>query len=86
MPVVADFEAGIPPGFVGFADSWDGSGSATTLAYETTMVDLPVDGKPTTFDLTEDIKAACGILIDPIVDGLRQLTRPGLWARSEVTE
>ena len=31
--VVADFEGGLPAGFVGFADSWDGSGSTTTLAY-----------------------------------------------------
>ena len=39
--VVADFEAGIPDGFVGFADSWDGSGSSTTLAMATENVALP---------------------------------------------
>jgi beta-glucosidase len=39
---IADFEDGIPAGFVGFADSWDGSGSSTTLAYGLADVDLPV--------------------------------------------
>lgn len=40
---------------------------------ERCMVDLPVDGKPTTFDLTDQIRAACAILIDPIVKGLHKL-------------
>ena len=39
--VLADFESGVPAGFVPFADSWDGSGSTTTLAMDTTPVDLP---------------------------------------------
>ena len=39
--VIADFEAGVPAGFVPFADSWDGSGSSTTLAMDTANVDLP---------------------------------------------
>jgi beta-glucanase (GH16 family) len=39
--VIADFEGGIPAGFVGFADSWDGSGSSTTLALNTANVELP---------------------------------------------
>jgi hypothetical protein len=42
LPVIADFESGIPAGFVGFADSWDGSGSSTTLAMVTATVALPV--------------------------------------------
>jgi rod shape-determining protein MreB len=37
------------------------------------LVDLPVNGKPTTFDLTEQIRAACSILVQPIVDGINQL-------------
>lgn len=37
------------------------------------LVDLPVRGKPTQFDLTEEIRQACSILIAPIVDGLNQL-------------
>jgi rod shape-determining protein MreB len=37
------------------------------------MVTLPVDGKPTQFDLTAQIQEACSILVDPIVDGLRKL-------------
>lgn len=40
---------------------------------ERCMVDLPVDGKPTPFDLTEQIKGACSILIDPIVRGIHKL-------------
>jgi hypothetical protein len=39
--ILADFESGVPAGFVPFADSWDGSGSSTTLTMETTSVDLP---------------------------------------------
>jgi len=42
FPVIADFEDGIPAGFVGFADSWDGSGSTTTLTLATTQADLPI--------------------------------------------
>jgi len=40
---------------------------------ERVMVELPVDGKPTTFDLTEQLQAACSVLIAPIVDGIKQL-------------
>lgn len=40
---------------------------------EVAEVQLPVDGKPTTFDLTEQIGKACSILVDPIVDGIRKL-------------
>jgi beta-glucanase (GH16 family) len=40
--VIDDFESGMPPGFVGFADSWDGSGSATSLAYSLVDMALPV--------------------------------------------
>ena len=40
--VVADFETGIPAGFVPFADSWDGSGSTTTLILDLALVNLPV--------------------------------------------
>ena len=37
------------------------------------MVELPVDGKPTEFDLTDQIRTACEVLVDPIVEGLNQL-------------
>lgn len=40
---------------------------------EQCMVDLPVDGKPTTFDLTNQIRSACMILIDPIIKGIHKL-------------
>ncbi len=40
---------------------------------ERVMVDLPVNGKPTSFDMTDHIKEACGVLVQPIVDGLQKL-------------
>lgn len=40
---------------------------------ERVMIDLPVDGKPTSFDLTDHIRGACSILVQPIVDGLKKL-------------
>lgn len=40
---------------------------------ERVKVTLPVDGRPTEFDITALIKEACNILVDPIVDGLRKL-------------
>ncbi len=41
LPFIDDFQGGIPSGFVGFADSWDGSGSSTTLVLTTATSDLP---------------------------------------------
>ncbi|HZN39828.1 MAG TPA: rod shape-determining protein [Planctomycetota bacterium] len=40
---------------------------------ERCIVDLPVNGKPTPFDLTEQIGQACSILVDPIVKGIHKL-------------
>ncbi|MGE3171128.1 MAG: MamK family actin-like protein [Planctomycetota bacterium] len=40
---------------------------------ERVKVELPVDGKPTQFDITDQIQKACSILIDPIVQGIRTL-------------
>ena len=45
-----DFETGIPEGFTGFADSWDGSGSSTTLSL--TLVDIPLPLIPEIVDNT----------------------------------
>ena len=59
--VVADFESGVPAGFVPFADSWDGSGSSTTLAMDLATVDLPtVPGTAgnTVVSVTYDIAAS----------------------------
>jgi len=36
-------------------------------------VSLPVDGKPTMFDVTGEIKAACEILVAPILEGIHKL-------------
>ncbi|MEM7537794.1 MAG: carbohydrate binding domain-containing protein [Chloroflexota bacterium] len=41
LPVVDDFEEGIPEGFVAFADSFDGSGSSTSIRLEATETALP---------------------------------------------
>jgi len=40
---------------------------------ERVVVSLPVDGKPTQFDLTDQLQASCSIIVDPIVEGLHQL-------------
>jgi rod shape-determining protein MreB and related proteins len=37
------------------------------------MVDLPVDGKPTPHDLTQEVKQACEILVQPLVDAIHKL-------------
>ncbi|MCC6670608.1 MAG: rod shape-determining protein [Planctomycetes bacterium] len=42
-------------------------------APERAVVTLPVEGKPTQFDVTELIKKACMILVPPIVEGIRRL-------------
>ncbi|GAB4156867.1 MAG: rod shape-determining protein [Planctomycetota bacterium] len=42
-------------------------------AAEQCIVELPVDGKPTPFDLTNQIRSACSILIDPIIKGIHKL-------------
>ena len=36
-------------------------------------VDLPVQGKPQSFDLTDPIRTACSRIVPPIVEGLGQL-------------
>ena len=40
---------------------------------EPIIVNFPVNGKPTPFDLTEHIRAACMTIVAPIVDGLGEL-------------
>jgi rod shape-determining protein MreB len=37
------------------------------------VVELPVNGKPTSFDITNEIREACKIIIEPIVTGLGKL-------------
>ncbi len=37
------------------------------------LVELPVEGKPTSFDITEDMRTACRSIVPPIVEGLAQL-------------
>ncbi|MGC6488315.1 MAG: MamK family actin-like protein [Planctomycetota bacterium] len=40
---------------------------------ERVTVELPVEGKPTPFDLTDQLRDACSILIEPILEGIKQL-------------
>ena len=40
---------------------------------EVAEVQLPVDGKPITIDLTDMVGQACSVLVNPIVDGIRRL-------------
>ncbi len=40
---------------------------------EKCVVDLPVKGKPTSFDLTDPLREACRRMVPPIVEGLGQL-------------
>lgn len=42
-------------------------------ASEKVLITLPVDGKPTQFDITDQMKEACMVLVDPIVDAIRRL-------------
>ena len=40
---------------------------------ETVLVDLPVSGVPTQFDVTDLLKEACKSIVDPIIRGLREV-------------
>jgi len=40
---------------------------------EACEVELPVNGKPTKFDITEQVKEAASIIVQPIVDGINRL-------------
>ena len=40
---------------------------------EPAVVHFPVNGKPTAFDVTEDLREACRLIIPPIVEGLGKL-------------
>ncbi|MEM7310038.1 MAG: MamK family actin-like protein [Planctomycetota bacterium] len=42
-------------------------------AMDKAVVNLPVSGKPTSFDLTDEVRTACRTLVKPIVEGLGQL-------------
>ena len=47
--------------------------SSVSQVMEPILVELPVDGKPTTFDITEDMRHACRAIIPPIVEGMGRL-------------
>ncbi|MEW6745745.1 MAG: MamK family actin-like protein [Planctomycetota bacterium] len=42
-------------------------------AADPVIVEFPVKGKPTPFDITQEMRQACRILIEPIVDALERL-------------
>ncbi len=47
--------------------------STVEATAEGLLVDLPVQGKPQGFDLTEAIRSSCNEIVQPIVEGLGQL-------------
>ena len=47
--------------------------STVDVATEPVVVQLPVNGKPTDFDITEQMRAACQRIVPPIVEGLGKL-------------
>jgi rod shape-determining protein MreB len=47
--------------------------SNVSAARDAVVVQLPVNGKPTRFDVTEDMRTACTSIIPPIVEGLGKL-------------
>ena len=47
--------------------------SSVSDQMEQVLVNLPVNGKPTEFDITKELRDACRQIIAPIVDGLGQL-------------
>lgn len=47
--------------------------STVDVATEPVVVQLPVNGKPTDFDITEQMRTACQRIVPPIVDGLGKL-------------
>jgi hypothetical protein len=74
LPIIADFEGGIPAGFVGFADSWDGSGSTTTLQMVTATMPLPVMPAATSNTV---VSSSIARLIDRLMD-TKVLPSPGI--------
>ncbi|PKN92841.1 MAG: hypothetical protein CVU44_12480 [Chloroflexi bacterium HGW-Chloroflexi-6] len=75
-PIMADFTGGVAPtGFVGFADSWDGTGSATTLAlaYPTdTLPTVPALDNTNVVTVTYNIAASGGWGGGPGYGGISQ--------------
>jgi rod shape-determining protein MreB len=47
--------------------------SNVSRVMEPVVVELPVDGKPTPFDITDDLRNACRSIIPPIVEGMGRL-------------
>lgn len=47
--------------------------STVDIATEPVVVQLPVNGKPTEFDITEQMRTACQRIVPPIVEGLGKL-------------
>ena len=47
--------------------------STVDAATEPVLVQLPVNGKPTDFDITEQMRTACQRIVPPIVEGLGKL-------------
>jgi rod shape-determining protein MreB len=53
--------------------SWKEGYGFVSDARDKIEVNAPVDGKPTPLDITQEMKQACEILINPIVEGIQKL-------------
>ncbi len=58
---------------VNMVRSWKERWSSVRETVQPIKVRIPIDGKPTEFDVTEDVRAACRTIVPPIVDGLARL-------------
>lgn len=47
--------------------------SSVLETMEPAVVEMPVNGKPTKFDITKEVRQACNAMVPPIVDGLGKL-------------
>ncbi len=47
--------------------------SSVSDTMQAAVVELPVNGKPTTFDVTHELRTACRSIVTPMVEGLGQL-------------
>lgn len=86
--MVADFEAGLPTGFVAYCDAWDGSGSSSTMAIEAAAIDLfvlPVEATNQAAKITYNIAASGGWGGGPGYGGVTQ-DFPATQDWSEYTE
>jgi rod shape-determining protein MreB len=47
--------------------------STVSGTVETVFIELPVNGKPTRYDVTDELRKACGAIVPDIVEGIKRL-------------